>query len=151
MLLCERDLKQIDELMTVTLTGDKYQFVRRWQRLDLNNPVKLAKENSKSCVPTQRDVDFTDAYIDRITLNLYTGPGQIDVYIDDPKSAPCATLKPPVSSNPKTTGPTGKKDNILPQPRVRNERGILVKMESDRLTVGGKPFFFRAIGIPILP
>jgi hypothetical protein len=140
----ERNPKQLDEPMTVILTGDKYQLTRRWQRLEMQNPVKLVKDQQQLLrAQLRRDVDLTDAYIDRLILNLYTGAGQIDVYIDDLEIGPVRPIAPP-----KTKDVAKAKDGTPvtnPKKEVRPERGYPVHMEQDKLFVDNKPFFFRAI------
>ncbi len=132
--------------MTVILKGDSYIKSRLWQKLDLSNPIKLMKD-SQQVLRTQlrRDIDLTDAYIDRLILNLHTGPGQIDVYIDDVEIGPVPPVQPP-APRVAPSDPNGQ----ARQPKVgfapvRNDRGIAVTMQSDKLYVGGKPFFFRAV------
>ena len=140
----ERNPKQLDEPMTVILTGDKYQLTRRWQRLEMQNPVKLVKDQQQLLrAQLRRDIDLTDAYIDRLILNLYTGAGQIDVYIDDLEIGPVRPMAAPKSKElPKT-----KEGKVVTMPKTeeRPERGYPVRMEQDKLFVDNKPFFFRAI------
>lgn len=142
----ERNPKQLDEPLTLILTGDTYKLTRRWQKLEIANPVKLLKDQQQVLrTQLRREIDMTDAYIDRLSLNLYTGPGQLDAYVDDLEIGPVKPNQPPppkVVPKKDATVTTIPKD---PPPPIRNERGILVRMEHDRLFVGGKPFFFRAI------
>ena len=142
----ERNPKQIDEPMTVILNGDAYKLTRRWQKLEMNNPVKLMKDQQQLLrTQLRRDIDLTDAYIDRLILNLYTGPGQIDAYIDDLEIGPVKPIQPPEPKiAPKGTGITTALPKQNPPP-VRNERGIKVSMEQNKLFVGGKPYYFRAV------
>lgn len=141
----ERNPKQIDEPMTVILTGDTYKLTRRWQRLELSNPVKLMKdEQQRLRLQLQRNVDLTEAYIDRLILNVYTGPGQLDLYVDDLEVGPVKPNQPP----PPKVAPKKNDGVMTAQPKLppaRNERGVEVKMEQDKLFVRGKPFFFRAV------
>src|SRR5207237_750493 len=55
----------------------------------------------------KRGVDFTDAYIDRLVLNVYGGPGQTEVWIDDLEAGPLAEATPfrPVSRTTPLAGP----------------------------------------------
>ncbi|MCE9532710.1 MAG: hypothetical protein K8T89_16560, partial [Planctomycetes bacterium] len=140
----ERNPKQLDEPMTVILTGETYKLTRRWQKLEISNSVKLMKDQQQILrTQLRRDIDMTDAYIDRLILNLYTGPGQLDVYLDDLEVGPVKTIAPPKTKvDPKDTA-TGQPKPAVPV--ARNDRGILVRMEQDKLFVGGKPFFFRAV------
>jgi hypothetical protein len=136
----ERSPKQIDEPLTVMLSGDTYKITRRWQKLEIPNPVKLLKDQQQLLrAQLRRDVDITGAYIDRLVLNLYTGPGQIDVYVDDLEIGPVQQVEPPQPAAT-TSGPT------KPSVPARTERGIPVRMDlNNKLSVGGSPFFFRAV------
>jgi hypothetical protein len=141
----ERNPQQIDEPMTLIVSGDKYKLTRRWQKMELSNPVKLLKDQQQRLrAQLRRDVDLTDAYIDRLILNLYAGPGQIDVYIDDLEIGPVKpNVPPPPKIVPKKDGvPTAQPKVAMP---IHGERGLQVRMERDKLFVDGKPFFFRAI------
>lgn len=141
----ERNPQQLDEPMTVILTGDKYQLTRRWQRLEMQNPVKLVKDQQQVLrAQLRRDIDLTDAYIDRLILNLYTGAGQIDVYLDDLEIGPVRPIAPP---KPKEVAKTKQGGTTVTHPKKeeRPERGYPVRMEQDKLFVDGKPYFFRAI------
>jgi len=140
----ERNPKQLDEPLTVILSGDVYKLTRRWQKLELTNPIKLMKDQQQILrAQFGRDIDLTDAYVDRLVLNLYTGPGQLDVYLDDLEVGPVKQIAPPKPKIDSKDAAT----TTLPKatPIVRNDRGIQVRMEQDKLFVGGKPFFFRAI------
>jgi hypothetical protein len=140
----ERNPNQIDEPLTLLLDGDAYRLTRRWQKLAIGNPVKLLKDQQQLLrTQLRRDIDLTDAYIDRLVLNLYTGPGEIDVYIDDLEIGPVRPVAPPPA---KAKGPDGTPVNqpkILPPP-ARVER-VPVRMEQDKIFVDNKPFFFRAV------
>ena len=48
----------------------------------------------------------------------------------------------PQAAPPKTNSTALPKQTVPP---IRNDSGIQVRMEQDKLFVGGKPFFFRAI------
>src|SRR5438132_356157 len=73
----ESDPNNLDERLTVLLAGDHYQVASsRWQPLQLRGPVKLANQQQQLMrAKLKRNVDFTDAYIDRLVLQVYSGPG----------------------------------------------------------------------------
>ena len=141
----ERNPKQIDEPLTLTLSGSTYKITAQMGKAR-NPQSRQAHEGPAAVAATQlrRDIDLTDAYIDRLTLNLYTGPGQIDVYIDDLEIGPVTTVKPPPAAPPPKNGTTSAPPRWSCR-RRSNERGIIVRMDHNRLTVGGQPFFFTAI------
>jgi hypothetical protein len=140
----ERNPRQPDEPVTYTLVGDTCKIANRWQRLELPTPTELVKRAHQALrVQLGKEIDLADAYIDRLALNLYTGPGTIDVYIDDLEIGPVRRVQPPPPAAKGSAPGIPAASHILPPPR--NDRGVLVQRKDDRLYVGGKPFFFRAI------
>lgn len=139
----EHNPNNLDEPLTTLLRGDLYQPVSRWQRLELRRPIKQAGQQQQIMrAQLKRDVDFTDAYIDRLMLNVYAGPGLTDVWMDDLEIGPVmeptpyqatGRMVPPVQLLP----PAGK-------PR-KSSHGAVVEMDRGQLLVNGKPFFFRGI------
>jgi hypothetical protein len=139
----ERNPNNLDEPLTTLLRGDVYQLVSRWQRLELRRPIKQAGQQQQVMrAQLKRDVDFTDAYIDRLLLNVYAGPGLAEVWIDD------LEIGPVLESNPfQATSRTVPPVRLLPPPEKarKSSRGAVVEMDRGQLLVNGKPFFFRGI------
>ena len=55
----------------------------------------------------KRDVNFADAYLDRLVLNVYGGPGLTEVWIDDLEAGPGdggPTVPEPLPRGPRTPG-----------------------------------------------
>ncbi len=139
----ERDTKDSESLLTTHIRGDVYRLVGRWQRLELRNPVKLAREQQQFMrVDFKRDIDFTDAHLDRLMLNLYGGPGHTEVWIDDLEVGPIIerTRFQPTSrpATPENKAPTAT------SPRTPG-RGSIIEHKQGQLRVSGKNFFFRGI------
>jgi hypothetical protein len=152
----ERNPNNLDEPLTTLLRGDLYQPVSRWQRLELRRPAKQAKQQQQLMrSQLQRDVDFTDAYIDRILLNLYAGPGLTEVWIDDLEAGPVVEATPPAPSDNAAGGAGVAETTSRPVPQVKllapgdsarkPGHNALVEMDRGQLLVNGKPFFFRGI------
>jgi hypothetical protein len=142
----ERNPDQISEPMTVILKGETLTLTNHWQPLKLGPAVKLAKQEQQLMrARLNRDVDFTDAYVDRLILNLYTQPGLIDVYIDDLEIGPVESDRAPDA--PEKSGVTigTPTANDPGRPTARPDRAVPVELRREKLLVGGKPFFFRAI------
>ena len=145
----ERDPKDPTRNLTVLLRCEAYNTTR-WKTVPLLSPVKALREQQRLLnVKFGREVSIDGAYIDQLVLNVYDGPGTIDVYIDDlsigpvigslpPKEVPAApVVRPGLSSIPTA---------VLPS--VLND----VRFSGKRLLVGDKPFFMRAIrhtGMPL--
>ncbi|NBO92969.1 MAG: hypothetical protein EBV06_11760 [Planctomycetia bacterium] len=141
----ERDPKDPSRNLTCFLRCEPYNSTR-WKPLPLVNPVKRLREqqqllNSK----LGRDVSTAGAYVDQVVLNLYDGPGTLDVWIDDLEIGP-------VVGDPKPEG-------IVAVPTVRPTPGSLVprgssevRFAGQRLMIDNKPFMMRAIrhtGMPL--
>lgn len=141
----ERDPQNLDNRLTTYIRGDEYRNAGRWQRLELGRVVQLVK-NQQQLMAAQlnRAVNFTDAYIDALVLNLYAGPGPTDAFIDDLEVGP--TFTEAIPSQP--TLPVAK-------PGARpGSRNLAVEFAGNQLTVGGKRLFFHAIrqtDVPLRP
>jgi hypothetical protein len=147
----ERNPARLDEPLTAVLEGDKYQLAGRWQKLELPRPAKLARQKQQLMqVELKRPVDFKDAYIDRVMLNLYTGPGTSEVWVDDLEVGPLAPAEPgrtaPAPVPPPAAGPGSGEPVVTPALPAgpRPERPV-VELNRERLQVGGKSFMFRAV------
>lgn len=142
----ERDPANLEARLSTTLRGDQYQLVGRWQRLELRNPIKLTKEQQQFMrAELKRDVDFTGAYIDRLILNVYGGPGQTDVWIDDLEVGPVLAAAPfQPASRPLPTPTKTVQPGAVAAPSAA-ARPSLVEVKQDHLFVGGKGFFLRGI------
>ncbi|HZY89290.1 MAG TPA: hypothetical protein VFE78_30995, partial [Gemmataceae bacterium] len=89
----ERDPKDPGRPLTTVLNGDDYKLVGRWQQLTLPQGVKRLREQQQLLqTDLKRDVDVSDAYVDRIVLNLYGGPGATDVWVDDLEAGPVTEM-----------------------------------------------------------
>jgi hypothetical protein len=70
----------------VMLAGPVYDQTGRWQRLELADfsaAVERQARILRAASDGQRKVSLKDAYIERLVVNLYGGPGQSDVFLDD--------------------------------------------------------------------
>jgi hypothetical protein len=139
----ERNPNNLDEPLTTLLRGDLYQTQTRWQRLELRRPSRLAKQQQQIMrTQLQRDVDFTDAYIDRLVLNLYAGPGPADVLIDDLEVGPVTEITP-FQTTSRSAGSV-KLQPVRPALPAPTRAG-LVELEQNHLLVNHKYFFMRGI------
>lgn len=150
----ERNPKQIDEQLTVIVLLDTYKApASDWQKLVLKRPLDIL--NAQKLVlrnQLKRDVDLTDAYFDQLILNVYCGPGEIDLYLDNLEIGPVkagAAPPMPVPMPPKEVPGTGKvvskekeKPRDIPSTTVG---GLPVNINRGKLTVDGVPAFPRFI------
>lgn len=137
----ERDPKSLDDRLTTFLRGDVYRLAGRWQQLQLLQITKLTQEQQQLMQEQlRRPLDFRDAYIDSLILNVYGGPGLNEVWIDNLEIGPIldpTPYQPTAQSKDPGSGASEK------QPAQR--RTLAVQFSSSQLLVGGKRFFFRGI------
>jgi hypothetical protein len=141
----ERNPKNLDEPLTTLLRGDLYQEAgrSRWHRLDLRLPTKLARQQQQLMrAELQRDVDFTDAYIDQVILNAYAGPGFTELWIDDLEIGPLLDATP-FRTTSRPTGPVKLTAPNIPSPT--QSRSAIVELDHEQLVVNGKRFFFHGV------
>jgi hypothetical protein len=130
----------LDDRLTTILRGESYQLSGRWQRLELRGTVKLSQQQQQLMrAELHRDVDFREAYVDRLILSIQGGLGMTEMWIDDLEVSP-------VTDTP-AAAPTGPSIGGTPaQPTGRAPvRPAVVELNQDRLLIGGKPFFFTGI------
>ena len=73
----------------LTLQGTSVEAPDRWQRLELRD-MPLAAERQARVVRagTRRKVSLEGAYLDRLVVNLYGGPGPTEVFLDELRVEP---------------------------------------------------------------
>lgn len=75
---------QTRQKLSTVVSGTSYSTVGRWQQLRIEDiPRLLAREVRVLRAQYGPNVDPSDAYIDRVLLNIYGGPGTTNVWIDD--------------------------------------------------------------------
>jgi hypothetical protein len=143
----ERDPQNLDQLLTTYIRGDAYATVGQWQRLQLARPMLLVKQQQQLLqAQLKKPFDFTDAYIDGLVLNVYGGPGLTDVWIDDVEIGPVTVVTPILRPAVNAPGTSEVKPAFPGMPITpRSDNKGRVKFEGTNLTVGGRPFLFRAI------
>jgi hypothetical protein len=135
----ENHAERPDEPLTVMLRGDVYQNTSRWQPLQIRRPMKLLTEQQQLLrADLKRDVDVTGAFIDRLIINMYAGPGETQVWLDDLEVGPLAKSPFKLTSRPVNRAGTS------PDGRSPRQTGM-VQIKDGRLVVNGKRFFFRGI------
>lgn len=124
---------------TCLLRGETNPDSGSWRQLRLEDlRTQLAREARLMRFRLGRDIDVREAYIDRVALNLYTAPGEIDIWIDDlaMRGAVEAGEIQPVAYNERPTGPPGSADESA---------AGRVRMRGPVLLVDNRPFLPRMI------
>jgi hypothetical protein len=136
------------EPLTTLIRGAAYKQVGVWQQLRIDNlPRQLEAQVRVLRIQFGPQVDPREAYVDRILLNVYGGPGTTNVWIDDlevagvvaPEQAGDIAERRADQSGPLLLPPTATaiRPGGASAPRV--------ELRSRLLLVDGKPFFPRVI------
>ncbi len=137
----EPDPTRPEAPLTILIVGTTYTKPRQWEKLTLENvPELLGKHLPAIRAKSGRDVNIGDAFIDRLVLNIYSGAGPVDVWIDDLDIGPVRPVARPDQDGAKVPAtPAGQ-----PKGGVAG-RGRDVQQRGGQLLVDGEPHFFRAI------
>ncbi|MGD9721825.1 MAG: hypothetical protein AB7O59_11105 [Pirellulales bacterium] len=139
---------QTGEPLSTLIRGTAYEQVGTWQQLHLENFAQTLERHVRVLrAQHHRDVDAREAYVDRLLLNVYGGPGLTNVLVDDLEVA--GVIAPQtgiatVSANIPQDGPTPAPQG-LPQVWAGGAAVPNVERSGSVLLVGGKPFFARAV------
>jgi hypothetical protein len=140
----EQDPARPESPLTTLIVGDTYDKTRQWQKLTLIDvPGLVGKQLPVLQTKIGHAVNSTGAYVDRLVLNLYTGPGTADVWIDDIDIGPVKAFEGPGAGGAPAV-PVKRGDGAA--------RGRLAVQQGGQLFVDNKPFFFRAVrhtGVPL--
>lgn len=133
----EPDPDRPEAALTVLVVGKAYERSRNWDKLTVENvPELLAKHLPAVRARVKREVNIEGAYVDRLVLNVYTGPGPVDVWADDLEIGPVRAA--PAAAAPGV--PTALTKMPTPAGRARQ-----VEQRGGQLLVDGREHFFRAI------
>ncbi len=137
--------------LTMLVRGSDYQQVGTWQQLAIDN-LPLLVERQTRVLRTQfgPQVDPREAYLDRILLNVYGGPGVTNVLVDDleivgvvPADAIGGTQPSTAPRQPPAGAALAESQPPAPWP---GGRGVpKVELKSSLLLVDGRPYFPRLI------
>jgi hypothetical protein len=139
----EPDPARPETPLTMLIIGKAYERKNQtWDKLTLENvPELVARHLAPVRAKIGRDVNTADAYIDRLVLNVYTGPGPVNVWVDDLDIGP-------VLPTPETPSGPGAPGVMVGQTRPTAAGGptpLKVEQRGGQLRVDGKPRFFKAI------
>ena len=70
--------------ISTLVRGSSYTTVGRWQQLRIDDvPQRLLRQTRILRTQVGADIDPREAYVERVLLNIYGGPGVTRVWIDD--------------------------------------------------------------------
>src|SRR5262249_49434158 len=127
----ENNPKNLQEPLTAVLRGDLYQTTSRWQRLEIRQPLKLLREQQQLLqAEYKRPINIADAYVDRLILNVYSGPGEVELWIDDLEVGP--VLDPSAQTSQQPAGTQSPAPGTLAT-RPTARRPMVVELEQNQL------------------
>ncbi len=137
--------------MTVLLPGPVYESPGRWDKLDFADlseslPELLEQAVWKLRARFDRRIDDREAFVDRLVLNVYSGPGTNTIWIDD--VAMPGTVPVNLNNGRPATAATASEWPVRQvgyQEPDSGRRPALAKCNSTILEVRGQPFFTRLI------
>lgn len=138
---------QTGKPLTTLVRGTSYSMVGKWQQLRIDDLPRLLTRQTRilrnEFGPT---VDPREAYVSRIVLNVYGGPGATNVWIDDLDiagyvEAPPSSTPPIETTSGTTTSPWQSANAPTPDDNVRRR----VRLDGSVLLVDDLPFFVRAV------
>jgi hypothetical protein len=131
---------------TVLVAGSSYTTAGSWQQLRLNQVPRLVGREARLLrAELGPAIDEREAYVERVILNVYTGAGQSDCWIDDLDVAgfvarPVDT-ESRMSATPAPAGPATKPAATSAGPGAVRR----VELAGPILVAEGRPMFPRAI------
>jgi hypothetical protein len=140
--------------MTALIAGSGYTQVGAWQQLRVDNfPQLLERQVRVLRAQNGPQVDAHEAYLDRVLLNIYGGPGSTSVSIDDLEitgyvGRPSAAGNPPAGNRATLVAAASERlpstSAALPAETSRSS-GAAARLSGAGLMIGDKPFFPRMI------
>ncbi len=130
-----------EEPFTTLLDGTTYSHVNNWSKLELGDVAASLKRRVQALrLELGNDVDPADAFVDQLLLNLFTGTGENQIWLNEVEIGPVVEDRARV-----LPAAAPKKPARLPK------RPATVEINRDQLLVDGKRFFPRFIRLTDTP
>jgi hypothetical protein len=130
--------------LTVLLPGQRYQIAQQWQVLSVPSPMKLMRQQQLLLARSLKtEINAAGAYVDQVVVNVYTGPGQTSVWLDDLEAGPAFDSPLPAAADGPAAPPGGRAMTPA-QPALRH-RSDEVSLQGGQLKVGSDKLFFLGI------
>ncbi len=131
----------------VLVPGPIYENSERWQKLELIDLRQSVERQTRVLrASTRRPVALDGAYLDRLVVNLYGGPGESEVFVDELSVAPVPAELIAAHNAPPLPSPTAPSRTQAPAPETR--RNPTVRLDRNRLRRDNYDWFFTAIHAP---
>jgi hypothetical protein len=130
--------------VSTLLVGNSSTQEGTWEQLYLENlPTQLAAQARVLRAQLKSDVDTREAYLDRILLNAYRGPGTTELWIDDLEIA--GQVMPATSPSLRNVSASTAVPSNSPEAIGAGARRPVVELSGAVLLTDGRPFFPRMI------
>ncbi len=135
----------------IMIEGAKYTNAGNWQRLSFGTGQDSLEQLLQKQLWALRTkfgsaVDPEGAFIDLIVLNLYTGPGACDVWVDDLRVLGSVSATENGTSELIAEPNTSDSDlRLVGMQETDMQSDSLVRFDGNIMELGGQPFFARAI------
>lgn len=134
----------------VMIEGPKYTDVGNWQQLSFGSGKESLNQLFQDQLWLLRtkfgpQIDPADAFIDLIVLNLYTGPGMCDVWVDDLRVSGAVNAANHVAETIEDAPKPVPNPVRLTSRQEIGTQDSLVRFDGNIMEVGGQPFFAKVI------
>ncbi|WZO96038.1 hypothetical protein EP7_003011 [Isosphaeraceae bacterium EP7] len=139
-----KDLDEEGRPYFIMVPGTIYENTDRWQRLVIENfPDEVRRQVQIRRTATHRTVPLEGAYLEALILNVYSGQGQTDVFLDELSVSPVPEGATPAPTRPARTPEAAAAGDVADEDVPAG-----VSMVRNRLSRDGQPYFFTAIDAP---
>ncbi len=139
----------------VLVPGTIFESADRWQKLELADMMPSIERQARVLrASTKRKVSLEGAYLERLIVNIYGGEGETEVYLDELTVGP---VPAELLATPRAESSRGGSVRMIAdQPRGPAEPlealqpglNSRIKLDRNRLTKDGYPWFFSAVRAP---
>jgi hypothetical protein len=123
----------------------------RWERLELTDLLRAAEAQARILrIRTSRKVSLEGAYLERLVVNLYGGPGESEVFLDDLAISPVPESLASGPGQPEAPEPREPSRPWASRPAEGERTGAKggVRIESGRLTREGHDWLPSILAAP---
>ncbi|WP_435009161.1 hypothetical protein P12x_000410 [Tundrisphaera lichenicola] len=141
----------------VHISSEPFENADRWQKLELTDLLPAIEQQARVLrSSTRRKVSLEGAYLERLVVNLYAGEGETEVYLDELTVGPVDASVADAATRPSDPARGASVRTIADRPRgpseplesVRPGANTRIKLDRNRLTKDGFPWFFTAVRAP---
>ncbi len=128
---------------SILVPGTSYDAANRWQRIELSDlPVAIERQARVLRLGTGRPISLEGAYLERLVVNLYGGPGESEVFLDELR------LSPVVDATPARPAPEDSKPEPAASDANAPSTKARIQLGGNYLTKDGYDWFPQIVSAP---